>query len=59
MSPAAVLAVYQQIGELALPRTDLLSIRGYQFALGDGISSQAQENLQQAVVFLRNMLGSR
>jgi len=58
MSPAAVLAVYEQICDQALPEVNLLSIQGYEFEFGTPISARAQENLHQAVSFLRQLMGS-
>jgi hydrogenase maturation protease len=48
MSPAAVLAVYQQINHNAPPPAYLLSIRAYEFGLGRPMSVQAKANLQSA-----------
>ncbi len=56
MSPAAVLAVYQQIHQYAPPPSYLLTVRGYQFNLGDALSSQARTNLQQAYDFSKKLL---
>ena len=46
MSPAAVLQVYQSIKKQPPPPCFLLSIQGLSFELGEGISPQAQQNLQ-------------
>ncbi len=48
MSPAAVLAVYEQINDEPPPPAWLLSIRGYDFELGQPLSAQARSNLQDA-----------
>ena len=56
MSPAALLAVYEQVCERALPTAHILSIRGYEFELGTPISDRAQNNLDQAVRFLQELL---
>lgn len=58
MSPAAVLAVYEQVCDQALPETNVLSIRGYEFGLGSPISTGAEENMQQAIRFLRQLLAT-
>lgn len=58
MSPAAVLAVYQKINRVAPPAAYLLAVRGYDFALGKKISAAAEKNLQQAIEFVRKLLGS-
>jgi hydrogenase maturation protease len=52
MSPAAVLAVYQQIHQQPPPPAFLLSIRGYEFALGEPLSARARLHLQSAFEFL-------
>jgi len=52
MSPAAVLAVYQQIHQRPPPPAFLLSIRGYEFDLGDPLSPRARSHLQSAFEFL-------
>lgn len=58
MSPAAVLAVYEQVCDQALPETNVLSIRGYEFELGSPISAVAGENMRHAVRFLRQLLAT-
>ena len=58
MTPAALLAVYEQVCDQALPDAELLSIRGYDFELGKPISARAQSNLLQAAGFLQNVLNS-
>ena len=57
MSPAALLAVYEQVSERALPTAHILSVRGYEFELGTPISDRAQNNLDQAIEFLQKLLG--
>jgi hydrogenase maturation protease len=58
MSPAAVLAVYEQINDEPPPPAFVLTIRGYEFELGEELSAQARANLQQgyalACDFLKN-----
>ncbi len=46
MSPAAVLAVYQQINQIDPPPCCLLTIRAYEFGLGLAMSARARENLE-------------
>jgi len=58
MSPAAVLAVYEQIRDEAPPPAWLLSIRGYEFGLGQPVSAQARANLEQAVAVASEFLAS-
>ena len=48
MSPGAVLAVFEQINDGPPPPAFMLSIRGYEFELGQPISQQARANLQEA-----------
>jgi hydrogenase maturation protease len=48
MSPAAVLAVYEQINAGPPPPAFILSIRGYEFELGQSMSAQARANLLDA-----------
>jgi hydrogenase maturation protease len=48
MNPAAVLAVYVQINDESPPPAFMLSIRGYEFGLGQPLSAKARGNLQDA-----------
>ena len=52
MSPAAVLAVYQQINQREPPPAWLLTIRAYDFDLGRAMSEQAEKNLQEAYRYI-------
>lgn len=52
MSPAAVLAVYQQVNQCEPPGAGLLTIRAYQFGLGLDISEAARDNLLQAYQYV-------
>jgi len=52
MSPAAVLAVYQQIHKHEPPPASLLMIRAYEFGLGQPMSAQAIANLQEAYRYI-------
>mgnify|MGYP001818704614 FL=1 len=52
MSPASVLAVYQQVNHHEPPPAYLLTIRGYSFALGEKMSVRAEENLQCAYRYI-------
>jgi hydrogenase maturation protease len=56
MSPAAVMAVYEQIERQMPPPAFLLSIRGYEFGLGRPLSGGAQQNLEQADAFVMHLL---
>jgi hydrogenase maturation protease len=55
MSPAAVLAVYQQVFAIAPPPAFMLSIRGYQYGLGQPLSTQARRHLDEALTFVAGM----
>ena len=52
MSPASVLAVYQQINRCDPPPAYLLAIRAYEFGLGKEMSAQAGANLKEAYNYL-------
>ena len=56
MNPAAVLSVYQQINKQKPPPSYMLTIRGYEFGLGEGMTEQANENLQQSFEFIKELL---
>jgi len=57
MSPAAVLAVYQQIHQRPPPSSYILSIRGYAFDLGEPLSGRARSHLRTAFEFLMGGAG--
>jgi hydrogenase maturation protease len=57
LSPAAVLHAYQKLYGLP-PESYVLAIRGYEFELGEGVSSQAAANLELAVIGLINGLSN-
>ncbi len=52
MSPAAILAVYQQINHSEPPAAFLLTIRAYEFGLGLAISDAARKNLRLAFEYV-------
>jgi len=56
MSPASVLQVYQSIKKQAPPPCFLLSIQGISFELGEELSAQAENNLQQAQIFAESLI---
>jgi hydrogenase maturation protease len=58
MSPAAVLNVYQSIKKQTPPPCFLLSIKAEKFELGEGLSTQAENNLDQACLFAGHLLQS-
>ena len=59
MSPGSVLAVYAQINDEPSPPAFMLSIRGYEFELGEPLSQQARANLQDACVQVCEFLSNR
>ena len=56
MSPASVLAVYQQINHRQPPPCYMLTIRGYEFGLGKELSVQGKTNLHQGYEFIKSLL---
>jgi len=52
MSPASVLAVYKQINHREPPPAYLLTIRAYEFGLGETMTVQAKANLQKAYRYI-------
>lgn len=56
MSPVAVLDVYQQINRSAPPPSYMLTIRGYEFGLGQSLTQQARSNLKQSYEFINRLL---
>jgi len=58
LSPASVLALCHEIfGQT--PKAYILSIRGHQWDVGEGLSARAEENLEQAVMMLLQFLATR
>jgi hydrogenase maturation protease len=55
MSPAAVLQVFTEICPQSPPPAFLLSIRGEQFELGEGLSQAAQQYLEAAWQFTQTL----
>ncbi len=55
-SPAALLHTFQQVYQDALPKCYVLGIRGYGFELGEDLSPEAADNLDQATTFLQSWL---
>jgi hydrogenase maturation protease len=58
MSPVAVLDVYQQINQRKPPPSYMLTIRGYEFGLGQALTEQAELNLQQGYDFIKQLLAT-
>lgn len=49
LTPAALLFIYQQVYQHVAPPAFLLHIRGYDFELGDVLSTRASVNLEAAI----------
>ncbi len=58
MSPVAVLDVYQQINQRKPPPSYMLTIRGYEFGLGQSLTEQAKINLQLGYNFINKLLAT-
>lgn len=56
MSPAALLAVYEQVRKQPPPASFLLSIRGYRFGLGASLSDAGDRNTALALSFIQDLL---
>lgn len=56
LSPAAVLAVYEQVTSVAPPPAFQLAVLGHRFELGEGVSQRAVNHLAAAHVFMRDLL---
>ncbi len=56
MSPSAVLQVYQAIKKQTPPPCFLLSIKAEKMELGEGLTTQAQDHLNQACQFAGRLL---
>lgn len=54
ISPGAVLSICRRVGVAPPDSVLLLAIRGYQFELGEGLSLQAEQNLQSALGLLHS-----
>jgi hydrogenase maturation protease len=55
VSPAALLAVYQQVYAQPAPPAFMLSVRGYEFGLGQSLSPDARRHLDEAFAFLSRL----
>ena len=58
MSPVSVLDVYQQINQRKPPPSYMMTIRGYEFGLGQALTAQAELNLQQGYDFIKQLLAT-
>ena len=52
MSPQTILSVFNQVNHQPPPAAYMLSVRAYQFELGESLSNSAQNNVLQAIEFL-------
>ena len=59
MSPSTLLHSYRQIFKREPPSCSMLAIGGHSFELGDRLSRQAEENLQEAFRFIISMISER
>jgi hydrogenase maturation protease len=59
MSPAALMAVYCRVNQSTPPPCYLLSIRGYEFGLGQPISPDAQRHVEQALEFILRFIADQ
>jgi len=55
MSPEALLHAYAKVIGFEAPPTYMLSIRGFDFALGDSLTEQALKNLAFASIMTKNL----
>ncbi|ATX82540.1 hydrogenase maturation protease [Mariprofundus ferrinatatus] len=58
MTPHALLHAFHTVYGKDAPPAFLMRIRGYQFELGEALSSDASENLEAASLFIRNLCKS-
>jgi hydrogenase maturation protease len=56
MSPGAILAVFARVEQQSPPPSFLLSIRGYEFELGQPLSAAARRHLDAACEFMLQLL---
>lgn len=57
MHPAGVLAVYRETHQQVPPPAFLLSVRGYEFGLGEPLSAKGQAHFNAAMKFLSQLCG--
>ena len=56
LSPASLLALYPQIHQQAAAPAFILCLRGEQFDLGTGLSAAAANRMNQAMIFMQELL---
>ena len=59
VSPQSLMAICQQVNASPLPKCWLMEIRGYQFGLGESLSSQAAENLRAAEQAIEDLIKNK
>jgi hydrogenase maturation protease len=59
MTPSTLLHTYRQVFNESPPLTAMLAIGTYHFELGEELSEQAQDNLQQAVQFIGSVIQAK
>ena len=55
MSPASLLATFEKVNNTPAPPAFMLSVRGYAFDLGKPLSDKARTNIEQAMMFIKNI----
>ena len=58
LAPESVLAVFRQVTNKIPPPAFLLCVRGEDFELGAGLSTEGAARLEEAWTFLRRLLSS-
>ncbi|NOQ37239.1 MAG: hydrogenase maturation protease [Methylococcaceae bacterium] len=56
MSPQAVMQVYENIEKTSPPPCFLMSLQGLHFELGEGLSREATQSLNQAIIKIKLLL---
>ena len=56
-SPSFVLNLCNKLYDYS-PETFLIHIKGYEFQLQEGLSEKAQNNLESALAFVKNLLSA-
>ncbi|MCP4077498.1 MAG: hydrogenase maturation protease [Gammaproteobacteria bacterium] len=56
MTPSTLLHTFKHTYKQSAPATSMLAVRGYNFELGQGLSTEAQNNLLVAEEFLNQIL---
>jgi hypothetical protein len=56
MSPQALLSVYRKVNGEEPPEAWLLSVRGYEFGLGQPLSGSTNKNIEKAVEYIKRQI---